>query len=172
MGIIWLLPFFLVRFGLLSLLNKKAVGRAAHFAPLQGKETAAYWIYQISNTAILIVICFIKIKTTPAWLFFAGLSVYSAGLAMLTVSIVNFAFPSENGINQKGIYRLSRNPMYVAYFLFFMGCAGLAQSPLLFTLVLIFQISAHWIILAEERWCSQKFGQAYLQYMKSVRRYL
>ena len=47
MEILLLLPFFLIRFGLLSLLNKEAVGRAAYFAPLQGNEKTACIFYQI-----------------------------------------------------------------------------------------------------------------------------
>ena len=38
-------------------------------------------------------------------------------------------------------------------------------------LVIMFQISAHWIILSEERWCLDRFGEAYEEYMKKVRRY-
>lgn len=147
MGFLLLLPFFLVRFGLLSLLDKDAVKRAAYFAPLLGKEKAAYWLYQISNTAILAGIFFSKINNTPMWLFSMGLAMYMAGLILLIISVVNFASPAENGISQKGLYRLSRNPMYLAYFLFFVGCALLTQSPLLFAFVLLFQITAHWIIL-------------------------
>jgi protein-S-isoprenylcysteine O-methyltransferase Ste14 len=37
---------------------------------------------------------------------------------------------------------------------------------------LVFQISAHWIILSEERWCVNKFGQEYINYMNKVRRYI
>lgn len=43
-GFLLLIP---IRFVLLSILNKKAIQRAAHFAPVQGKEKAAYYIYQI-----------------------------------------------------------------------------------------------------------------------------
>ncbi|WP_442911269.1 methyltransferase [Lachnoclostridium sp. An196] len=31
--------------------------------------------------------------------------------------------PDENGLNTNGIYRFSRNPMYVAYFVCFTGMA-------------------------------------------------
>ena len=34
-----------------------------------------------------------------------------------------------------------------------------------------FQGSAHWIILAEERWCLKNFGESYRQYMRRVHRY-
>lgn len=107
----------------------------------------------------------------PPW-FYAGAALYCAGTALLAVSVANFAAPAQNGMRQKGLYRLSRNPMYVAYFLYFLGCALLTCSPLLLVLVLAFQISAHWIIQAEERWCAQQFGSVYLEYMKRVRRYL
>lgn len=36
MGFLLLLPFFLIRFGLLALLNQEAVRRAAYFAPIIG----------------------------------------------------------------------------------------------------------------------------------------
>ena len=44
--------------------------------------------------------------------------------------------------------------------------------PVLFAASLVFQLAGHRIILAEERWCIRKFGNAYVQYMKNVRRYL
>lgn len=172
MGFLLLLPFFLIRFGLLSQLDRQAIRRAAHFAPLIGKEKIAYWLYQCSNAAIVIGLFFFPIQRSPVWLFRVGLAVYLAGLILLTAAVVNFAAPDANGVNQNGLYRRSRNPMYVAYFIFFIGCVLLTQSPILLAFVLLFQITAHWIILAEERWCVQTFGSAYLQYMERVRRYL
>ena len=172
MGILLLLPLFLIRFGLLSMLDRTALVRAAHFPPMVKQEKAAYWIYQISNTAIILLILFLHVRAAPPTLFYTGVIAYSVGTILLTVSVVGFATPSEDGMNRSGIYRLSRNPMYVAYFLMFLGCALLTQSILLLVLVLVFQISAHWIILSEERWCIQQFGDVYLQYMKQVRRYL
>ena len=173
MGVLLLLPFFLTRFGLLACRGRKAVRRAAYFAPLQDRgEKAAYWLYQISNGAILVYLLFLPIRQAPGWLFAPGLAVHLAGLALLAASVVDFAAPAENGLNKNGLYRLSRNPMYVAYFLFFTGCALLTQSPLLFAFVLVFQVAAHWIVLSEERWCIRQFGEAYRQYMKTVRRYL
>lgn len=171
-GFLLLIPFLLIRFGLLSLLNKGAVKRAAYFAPLSGNETAAYWVYQISNLAIFIYICFLTVRIGFSWIFCAGLIFYVTGLILCAVSIMNFAKPSDDGLNCNGLYRFSRNPMYVSYFIYFAGCALLTQSLLLFGLVLIFQISSHWIILSEEKWCIETFGEEYRQYMKKVRRYI
>lgn len=51
--------------------------------------------------------------------------------------------PDDRGICRNGLYRFSRNPMYVAYFIYFLGCVLLAQSVVLLLLVCVFQLSAH-----------------------------
>ena len=171
-GFILLIPFFLVRFGLLALLDRDAVRRAAHFAPMPARERWAYWVYQISNAVLLLYPVFRPARAAPGRLFAVGLGVYLAGLGLLAAAVASFAAPADNGINKNGLYRVSRNPMYVAYFIFFLGCALLLQSPVFLGAVLLFQVSAHWIIRSEERWCLPAFGGEYRAYMKQVRRYL
>ena len=146
-GFVLLLPFLLIRFGLLSLLNQEAVPRAAYFAPVRGGERVAYWIYQVSNAGIFLTLFFVKIFAAFSWHLVLGL-------------------------NTNGVYGISRNPMYVSYFICFIGMALLTRSWILFGFVAAFQISAHWIILSEERWCLERFGAAYKQYMKTARRYI
>ena len=41
-AIVLMIPLFLIRFGLLGLINKKALSRAAFFAPLEENEKAVY----------------------------------------------------------------------------------------------------------------------------------
>jgi Putative protein-S-isoprenylcysteine methyltransferase len=166
-----LLPIILIRFGLLNYLNKKAVKRAALFPKMIGGEKIAHWFYQLSNILIVLYLFFLKIKVSSSW-FYPGLFVYSFGIIVCAVSVSNFANPERNGINVKGLYRLSRHPMYVGYFIYFLGCVLLTQSSILLALLAVFQISAHWIILSEERWCVEKFGDEYVDYMSKVRRYL
>lgn len=170
-GILLMVSFFLIRFGLLLALDKNSMKRAAYFPPLCGGEIAAYWLYQLSNVAILVCLIFSKIHLAPPLLFWPGLGLYLAGTLLLALSIIHFAAPTEKGINQNGLYRFSRNPMYIAYFVFFIGCVLLTHSLWLLGSVLVFQITAHWIILSEERWCVAQFGDAYRQYMARVRRY-
>ncbi|MEY8001418.1 isoprenylcysteine carboxylmethyltransferase family protein [Clostridium sp. Mt-5] len=164
------IPIILIRFGLLSILDKEALKRAAYFPPLIGSEKIAFWFYQISNILILLYLFFLKIKNDSFWSC-AGLIIYSLGVILCIVSVSNFAKPKKDGINLKGLYKISRNPMYVAYFIYFLGCVLLTHSWILLGLLIIFQISTHWIILSEERWCIKKFGEEYINYMNRVRRY-
>lgn len=170
MGLL-LIPFVLVRFGLLAALDRTALARAVHFAPMQGRERAAYWVFQLTSVLILALMLLLPVKMQPRLLFFSGAALYAAGLALLAAAVAAFARPSGGGLNENGIYRRSRNPMYVAYFVLFYGCALLTQSALLFAAAVLFQLSAHVIIRAEERWCLARFGTAYAQYMQRVRRY-
>lgn len=164
------IPVILIRYGLLSAISKEGLKRAGLFAPLLGKEKMAFWIYQITTILILLSLLLLKIRTDSAW-FYIGLIIYISGIILYAVSIVNYANPKINGINANGLYRISRNPMYIAYFIYFLGCVLLTHSWILFGLLIVFQISAHWIILSEERWCIKKFGAEYIRYMNRVRRY-
>ncbi|NSB14249.1 methyltransferase family protein [Clostridium beijerinckii] len=165
------IPLILIRYGILSIIDKESLKCAGFFAPLIGREKVAFWVYQITTVLILLYPLLLKIKTDSDW-FYIGLGVYSLGIILYAVSIVNYAKPKMSGINLNGLYRVSRNPMYIAYFIYFLGCTLLAHSLILLALLICFQVSAHWIILSEERWCIKKFGEEYIKYMNKVRRYI
>lgn len=167
-----LVPFLFIRFIFLSLLDRKATGRAAHFAPMQGKEMIAYYLYQLSTLMLMVVPFFLKVSLSLSPFFYLGLGVYFLGSLLLILVMKDFAKPDEKGLNTKGLYALSRHPMYIAYFVLFLGVAMLTQSLTLLIFLAIFQLSDHFIILAEERVCLIKFGAAYQEYQKRVRMYL
>jgi len=170
-AIFLLVPLFLIRYGLLALINKRALPKAAFFPPRKGVENVFYWVYQMSTVSIIIYMLFLEIETEFLG-FYAGIVVYSLGILLFAISTVNFSNPKGQDIKQNGLYRFSRNPMYVSYFIYFLGCVILTRSLILFLMLCCFQVSAHWIILAEERWFKEKFEEQYLLYKKKVRRYL
>ena len=67
-GFLLLIPFLIIRFVLLRVLNKESVQRAAHFAPVQRNEKIAYYIYQISNIALFIYLFFLTVEFDFSWL--------------------------------------------------------------------------------------------------------
>ncbi|MGB8346302.1 MAG: isoprenylcysteine carboxylmethyltransferase family protein [Ktedonobacteraceae bacterium] len=72
-----------------------------------------------------------------------------------------------------GPYRLSRNPIYLAFTLFYTGIAVLVNSlwtMLLLPLVLFIMLRG--VIEREERYLERKFGEKYLLYKESVRRWI
>lgn len=139
----WLLvPLLIIRFGLLATLDKGALKRAAHFPPIVGEEKSAYTVYQLANLFLFVYLFFLEIrKNNP--LFGIGMVIYGLGTVICTVSTFNFARPGVNGIITSGLYRISRNPMYIGYFVYFLGCVLLTQSIALLIALIAFQISAH-----------------------------
>jgi len=113
---------------------------------------------------------FIKI-VVESFMFHVGVFIYIIGVLLYAVSMINFGKPSKQGVSTDGLYRYSRNPIYVAFFFFLLGCVLITQSLILLLFVTIYQVSVHWVILSEERWCLAEFGDEYKLYMEKVRRY-
>lgn len=167
---ILLIILLFIRYGLPFIINRNALNRVGYFPPVQGREIIAFWVYLISNSLMLLSLLFLKIHFSSKY-FFAGLISYILGTALYAISVIDYMKPRNNGINIDGFYKLSRNPIYVAYFIYMLGCTLLTSSLYMLILLLIFQTSVHWIILSEERWCIKRFGADYLSYMNRVRRY-
>ena len=167
----WLvLLLFAIRYGLLALVNSSALPRAAHFAPMDREERAPYLVYLAASVLIPAIACFLPVRAdSPIGL--SGLLVLLAGTGLLAWSVVDFARTPAGSISRQGVYRFCRHPMYVSYFLFFLGIALMASSWVLLALAVIFQLCALRLILAEERWCLLTYGQVYADYMKRTARY-
>ncbi|HMA60185.1 MAG TPA: methyltransferase [Halanaerobiales bacterium] len=169
---VWLIiPIILIRYLLLRSISEEAYQRASYFPPLEGKEQYAFYIYQVALIFMLFYTIFLDIQTESA-INILGFIIYIIGILSYIVSMYDFARPQADGLNNKGIYSFSRNPMYVAFFLYFLGIALITKSVLYFIVLMVFQISVHYIILSEERACLTEFGDEYKVYMQEVNRYL
>jgi protein-S-isoprenylcysteine O-methyltransferase Ste14 len=76
-------------------------------------------------------------------------------------------------IVRSGAYRFSRNPIYLAFSVFHLGIAIWVNSLwLIATLAAAVAVMAFVVIPREERYLEMKFGADYLDYKRSVRRWL
>jgi protein-S-isoprenylcysteine O-methyltransferase Ste14 len=72
-----------------------------------------------------------------------------------------------------GIYRLSRNPIYLTMGIFVLGVGILADALWVVVLApVIFFIMERGVIAREEKYLERKFGATYLQYKAAVRRWI
>lgn len=72
-----------------------------------------------------------------------------------------------------GPFRFSRNPMYLARTLLYLGLGFLANAlSVLLALAPLLIVLHHGVIRREERYLEAKFGDSYRQYRAAVRRWL
>ena len=80
---------------------------------------------------------------------------------------------STSAIVTAGIYRYTRNPMYLGLALIYAGLALAIDAPIaLLLLPIVLVIVQTQVIAREERYLAAKFGEPYLDYKRRVRRWL
>lgn len=76
-------------------------------------------------------------------------------------------------IVDRGPYRFTRNPLYVAMTLVYAGLAARANAlPAVVLLAAVLHVVHHYVIKREERYLEGKFGDEYLRYKGRVRRWI
>ena len=112
----------------------------------------------------------------PAWIGHAlGWPLLLAGLSLAAWAVgaaaeVELERPEQ--VVRRGPYARSRNPMYVAWTLMYVGIAFVAGSAWLLVLLPLVLLSTHVAVVREERALERRFGAAYRTYRTAVRRYL
>jgi len=169
-AILLIIPIILIRYIYLKFISTPAFDKAGYFPPTKGVEKFALWFYQLATIFLIVFPVFYDINL-KGWVNYTGLGIYILSIILYMKSTYDFTKTSGNGVNKEGLFKISRNPMYIAFFLYFVGISLLINSWWYFLIVAILQISVHYIILSEERWCKEEFGDEYKKYMQKVRRY-
>jgi protein-S-isoprenylcysteine O-methyltransferase Ste14 len=80
---------------------------------------------------------------------------------------------STTALIDTGVFRWSRNPVYFSMMLLCLGIALLVNSlPMLLLALPAGSLLCFWVVRPEERYLEQKFGERYLAYKATVRRWL
>ncbi len=109
------------------------------------------------------------------------LAMVGLGTALLGVmqfrsagTTVDPRFPDQSAsLVVGGVYKLSRNPMYVGFLLVLAGWGVFLGSAIALVILPAFVMYLNrFQILPEERFLSEKFGEEYRQYMRRVHRWI
>ena len=113
--------------------------------------------------------------------FIGAATLVLIGIAILTSAMGRFRAAGTNvptpmpatALVTSGLYAHSRNPIYIALSLIYLGLAIAASSvwSVIFLVPVLFLIR-YGVIAREERYLEHKFGSAYVDYRKRVRRWI
>lgn len=133
-----------------------------------------------------LVLEFLVVRTQgldmPVTLRWTVVAVFAlAGIAFIVTAALRFRragtpappwLPATAFVAQ-GIYRFSRNPMYLGMTLIYCAIGIAANAPVVFWMLIPLAVTIHYgVVLREERYMAGKFGQPYIDYANTVPRWL
>jgi protein-S-isoprenylcysteine O-methyltransferase Ste14 len=114
---------------------------------------------------------FLPLQPGTFW-FYSGLSFFIIGLILMVFATFNFITTPADQLIKKGVYQFSRHPMYLATFFICLGSGIAAASWLFIFFSVILSLCFHQEALIEERYCLEKYGSDYQEYLNRVPRWL
>lgn len=149
---------------------RRASGLSSEMKTSRQYRVVSYVSMVIETMAVAYSI-FLPLQLGTIW-FYAGLAIFLTGLVVLTVATVNFATTLLDVPVTRGIYHYSRHPLYLASLLIYFS-VGIAGASWVFLLVFVVQsVSIRISAVEEERFCLEKYGDTYREYIDRTPRWL
>lgn len=126
-----------------------------------------WWIVSTSRTAVVQPLGLLPLLVGCAGLLWCVRDFYVFGKGTLA------PWSPPQHLVTAGLYRYSRNPMYVSVLLIVLGWAISFAVPGLYWYALGVGVAFHVrVVLGEEPWLAQTHGAAWADYIRRVRRWL
>jgi len=143
--------------------NKK-MGQGERYGKIEAFMMTFFFILMIYSI-------FLPLKFGTAW-FYTGIFIYLLGLTIITIAIVNTASTPLGKPFIKGVYRYSRNPMYLSQIIVFVGIGIASASWFYLLLSVILIVLTYLLVTIEERITLYKIGETYREYMNRTSRWI
>jgi protein-S-isoprenylcysteine O-methyltransferase Ste14 len=121
------------------------------------------------------------VKFVPAPWNLLGILPVAGGIALNLLADRDFhraettvkPFETSSALVTTGVFRITRNPMYLGYVLILIGVGLLLRSLMPLVVIPVFGFLMAWIFIrAEEEMLQETFGPAWDAYAKQVRRWI
>ena len=169
---ILVLPMILSPLVVQSFMKKRGGSFKDEAMIMNEKEKKFNKILTIVNLALLIYPVFLPLQLDTIW-FYIGFVIYLVCIIIGLLGVHNFVTTPKDKPVTKGVYRISRHPMYFFGFLAFIGIGITSASWLYLILAAAYIVFSNISeIRVEERVCLNKYGDAYRDYMNRTPRWI
>ena len=167
----WILIIPLIVFWILGVkfLFSKRMPEAT--PPSEQKNKILSFLLVIIMFVSFIYSIFMPLKFVTIW-FYTGLAVYLLGLVLIAITIINFATTPMDKPVTKGVYRYSRNPMFIGWFVLYFGIAIACISWVYIVIIMLFILIIAYLSPFEEEVTLEHYGKAYKEYMKRTPKWI
>ena len=104
--------------------------------------------------------------------FYIGTVIYLIGMILTVYAMYSFSKAELSKPVVTGIFKLSRNPMQVMAIIMWIGIGIASGSLILIICAVLYSVISYPSFKAQERFCIEKYGNEYLEYMEKTPRYL
>jgi protein-S-isoprenylcysteine O-methyltransferase Ste14 len=155
----------------LAAVNKDATKRLYNMTWYTPKDKIYLFLTMVMMIVIVVYSVFLPVKyvTDSFWI---GTAIYIIGTIANLMALYDYGTTPEDKPIVKGLYRYSRNPLYVCWIVALAGICIACESWPLVILSAVYCIPTHFLILGEEKYCMKTYKDSYVSYMKQVPRYL
>ena len=157
----WIIPY---------IVNKEAVKRMGDMSWWNSKEKKLYGCSSLLLYGSVIYSIWVPLQIETVW-FYIGLVIFIIGFIGELIAYKNFASTPLDEPITKGIYKISRNPLYFFFYLVLIGGFIASLSWIMLLLTILYVSFVHQIILSEERHLLEIYGESYRKYKEKVPRY-
>jgi protein-S-isoprenylcysteine O-methyltransferase Ste14 len=160
------------------LINKATMKKMDLLAPYRkpkphhnNKKTLALATHAIIMPFTIVYSIFLPLKLGTVW-FYVGLPICLLSLIVNLLAIIDIVTTPLDNLVTKGVYSISRNPIYFSAFLMYVGI-GVACASWIFLLCgVAWIIIWHIAVKAEEHFLLERYGDTYREYMNRTPRWI
>jgi protein-S-isoprenylcysteine O-methyltransferase Ste14 len=167
---IFVTPMLIIAFSDMRVTAARESGQSGDFK-LTGKEKTIINAVFLPLIVSFVYAVFLPLRLGTAWLY-SGLVIYLLGVVFSIVAVLNFATSPKDKVITKGVYSISRNPMYIGLILMQIGLGIICSSWLYLLLTLVLLILLNENLSAEERYCLYRYGDSYREYRNKTPRWI
>ena len=168
----WILviPILILSFSDMRVTAARESGKAGDFQLTRKENRLTYMVFLPMLISYVYAI-FLPLQLDTTWLY-SGLIIYLFGVAFAIVAIQTFSSSPKDKVIIKGLYRFTRNPMYIIMILMQISIGIACSSWLYLLLTVALTILLHTNSSAEERYCLYLYSDNYEKYMNRTPRWI
>jgi len=168
----WILviPMLIIFFFEVRVTAARESGKSGDFQLTRKENILMYTIFLPMFSSFIYAI-FLPLQLGTTWLY-SGLLIYLFGMVFIIVAVLNFATSPKDKVITTGLYRFSRNPVYMGMLLMQIGVGIACSSWLYLLLTAVLMILLNAILSSEEHYCLYRYGDDYRKYMNRTPRWI
>lgn len=175
----WILVLYIIAYNVVPyylsrkrMIDKEVVKKVGHPDIEKSKTQRNLGIILMVLFYVLIIYSiFLPIMLNSTW-FLIGMIIYFIGFFIGTIAMYYFLKTPPENLVTNGIYKYSRNPMYLSIILLYTGIAIVCLSWFFLLLTIIFTTLTYFLILYEEEYCIKKYTNKFNDYFSKTPRWI